>query len=242
MWYRGSVLIAVSKGTASDPKYGRYAPWLSGALPGVETVDLSSLPPREALAALERADGLLLTGGADIDPGSYGAPEARDCCIAVDPARDEKEFAWLDAARRRGLPVLAVCRGMQLVNVSLGGTLHPHIPSAFPAAVDHRAEGGDASHAVRLEPGSLLERLAGGNDAVVNSSHHQALRDVAEELRVTARAPDGVAEAVEWRSPAGRPFFLGVQWHPERQHREEPLSLGVARAFLEAVSARARSR
>lgn len=158
-------------------------------------------------AVMDRMDGLLLTGGADVDPTRYGATASAGTA-ALDPPRDALELALLDAALRRGLPVLAICRGLQLVNVSRGGTLHPHL-------AEHPM--GEA-HEVRFEAGSALERLY-GTRAVVNSVHHQSTDRLGDDLVVTARAADGVVEGLE--SPAL--CLLGVQWHPEQMDGAQPV-------------------
>lgn len=151
-------------------------------------------------ALMDRADALVLTGGTDVDPARYGATP---CATTppLDPDRDARELALLDAAVRRDRPVLAICRGVQLVNVARGGTLHAHL-AAHPAG---------RPHDVVVEPGSTLHALH-GDRTVVNSLHHQGVDRVGAGLVVTGRAPDGVVEGLEGAD--GR--LLGVQWHPEQ--------------------------
>lgn len=158
-------------------------------------------------AVLDRMDGLVLTGGADVDPARYGAPTA-STVGPPEPDRDEMELALLDAALARGLPVLAICRGLQLVNVARGGTLHTHL-------AEHTI---GPTHEVRVEPGSTLDGLH-GPATVVNSLHHQGVDRLGADLVVTARAPDGVIEAVELPGVA----LLGVQWHPEQLTEPQPV-------------------
>jgi putative glutamine amidotransferase len=164
--------------------------------------------PGELLA---RADGLVLPGGPDFLPPPPGRAGVR--FDAIDPRQLAADRAALAAAAARGIPVLGICYGMQLLALERGGALHFHLPADLPAAGEHQRADGDARHALRVEPGSLLARLLGGGRAVVNSSHHQAVSDPGPELGICARAEDGVIEAVEDRSAA---FCLGVQWHPER--------------------------
>jgi putative glutamine amidotransferase len=182
----------------------------SGAIPVV----LPPLRPEHAEAVLERLDGLLLSGGIDVDPALYGRP--RHAKLGrVDRARDEFELALVRHALRRDLPLLAICRGHQVLNVATGGTLVQDIPSELSGAVTHEAAGRRTrrSHAVEVVPGSRLGEILGPGPLAVNSFHHQAIDGLGEGLVVSGRCPaDGVIEAVEM---PGRSFVLGVQWHPE---------------------------
>jgi putative glutamine amidotransferase len=191
----------------------------------------------EALAGI---DGLLLTGGEDVDPARYGQP-THASVTDVDPARDEHEIGLIAAARARDLPIFAICRGIQVLNVACGGTLVQDIPSQIENALDHALtvpphRAFDYAHDVWIEDDSLLarlmqERLGDSDSVAVNSRHHQAIRQVAPGFRVVATAPDGIIEAIE--DPASG-FCLGVQWHPENFWRTgefRPLFEG----FLEAA-------
>jgi anthranilate synthase component 2/putative glutamine amidotransferase len=156
-----------------------------------------------------RLDGLVLAGGADVDPTRYGSAPGPHTLPR--PDRDAAELAVLQAALDRDLPLLAICRGMQLLNVALGGDLVQHLPD-LPGAGSHQlAPGLFVRREVRTVPGSLLDRLLGPSPAV-DCHHHQALGRIAAGLTPSARAEDGVVEAVE---AAGRRFCVGVQWHPE---------------------------
>jgi putative glutamine amidotransferase len=162
---------------------------------------------------LLRLDGLVLSGGGDLDPASYGG-DAHARTYAVSAERDAFELALLRGALERGTPTLAICRGMQLLNVALGGDLHPHLPDVVGETVTHRASQTEAaSHPVRLESGSALAAQLGvARLEGVPSWHHQGLRRLASGLRPVAWAPDDVIEAVELR---GVPELIAVQWHPE---------------------------
>ncbi|MBK6421043.1 MAG: gamma-glutamyl-gamma-aminobutyrate hydrolase family protein [Gemmatimonadetes bacterium] len=167
---------------------------------------------------LDALDGLVLSGGEDVDPAHYGHTPHPDLG-AVDPLRDAFELAiYRDAAARR-LPVLAICRGIQLVNVALGGTLWQDIPSERPEAMPHAQGTGrdDRTHPVEITPGSRLADALGTTRCEVNSFHHQSIRDLAPGLLVTARAPDGEIEGVETAGEDG--WMLAVQWHPEEFHQ-----------------------
>jgi putative glutamine amidotransferase len=176
------------------------------------------LPPDKLVARAATFDALLLTGSpVDVDPSWYHA-ERHAACGESDPCREQTDFALLDCAFSAGKPVLAICYGVQSLNVYLGGSLVQDISAVLKSDLPHawtdRASGApEPHHDVAIEPGSLLAHLAGASHARVNSSHHQALDRLGRDLRVVARAPDGVIEAVEL---AAGPWVLGVQWHPER--------------------------
>jgi putative glutamine amidotransferase len=162
-------------------------------------------------AALAAVRGLVLTGGEDVAPDRYGAmPHPR--LGEVDPVRDAAELALITAARARGLPILAICRGIQILNVALGGTLYQDLQSERPSSVPHSDE--TSRHAVRGEAGSLLERTLGTRTASVNSRHHQAIRDLAPGLKAVAWADDGVIEGAE-PADTNASWIVAVQWHPE---------------------------
>jgi putative glutamine amidotransferase len=183
----------------------------------VRVLDLAT-PPLDALGAI---DGLLLTGGEDVAPERYGAAR-HPSVVDVDEARDEFEIALVGEARRRNLPIFAICRGIQVLNVAFGGTLIQDIASEVAGALEHRLtvpphKPYDLAHEVWIEKDSLLgrlmgERLGGADSCETNSRHHQAVKQLAAGFQSTATAPDGVIEAIE--DPASR-FCLGVQWHPE---------------------------
>ena len=189
----------------ADREYSRAVQLAGGApvlLPATTGTDVGAL--------VSRIDGLLLSGGGDVDPAAYGA-ERLPQTGGVDPQRDEVEFSLLAAALDRGLPVLGVCRGCQVINVALGGSLHQHVPDLTPLEHLRRDPRDRISHTVAVEKGSLLHEVVGREEVEVNSIHHQAVDRLARPLRAVACAPDGIVEAVEDPS---RPL-LGVQWHPE---------------------------
>lgn len=190
------------------------------------------LPPDPALAdapeeVLDEIDGLLLAGGGDIDPAAYG-DEAWPETTGVNPARDRFEMALARAAVERDMPVLGVCRGMQLLNVALGGTLVQHLPK-FVGHDDHRRTPGIFDdHEVELEPGSLAARAAGRERESVKSHHHQGVGRVGRGLVVSGQAAsDSVLEAIEL---PGRRFVLGVLWHPEEDEASRVIGALVEEA------------
>jgi len=190
---------------------------------GGEPVLVSLFLSQEELARLaDGLDAIVLPGSpADVDPARYGEA-AKPETAEADPRREETDLALLDWAFARGKPVLAICYGIQILNVYRGGTLVQDIPSEFRGSLVHpweRERGvSEPHHPARLVPGSLVARLAETAETVVNSSHHQSIRMPGRDLRVTATSPDGVIEAVELESDSH--WVTGVQWHPERQRNE----------------------
>ncbi|MFC6085421.1 gamma-glutamyl-gamma-aminobutyrate hydrolase family protein [Sphaerisporangium aureirubrum] len=168
-------------------------------------------PAGDPAPLVERLDGLIVAGGGDLDPGRYGA-EAHDKTGYVREFRDEAEFALVGAALAAGLPLLGICRGMQVLNVHLGGTLHQHLPEVVGHGGHAPAPGEFGNMPVRVTPGSTLADVLGGGTSDAAHYHHQAVDRLGDGLTVSATAEDGTVEAVEL---AGHPFALGVQWHPE---------------------------
>ena len=190
--------------------------------------------PEVAEAFVARADGLLLSGGQDVDPYRFGQVPHPDLG-AVDPERDAFEIALYRAARAAGKPVLGICRGIQLINVAEGGSLHQHLP-ALDRGVQHSQadKGGRPHHRVTLAAGSRLATAFGAATTFVNTYHHQGLDRLGVGLRAVAHAEDGLVEAVEATSGA---WLLGVQWHPEMSYAAYPDQRVPFRAFLDACRA-----
>lgn len=207
------------------------------ALEGAGLIPLVVAPladPQTAVGLLDQVAGLVLTGGEDVDPAHYGAVP-HPALGTVHPERDATELALVQAARERDLPTLAICRGIQLLNVALGGTLVQDLPSQRPGALSH--DPGDdrarRSHAVDVVEGSALAAALGATRIDANSFHHQAVEQVGAELRVTARAPDGVIEGVE-TDPDSPWSAIGVQWHPEELIDDPaPWDRGLFAAFAD---------
>jgi putative glutamine amidotransferase len=199
------------------------------------------IPPGLDANALDalcmRLDGLLLTGGADLDPALYGEqrmPESGD----VEPERDELELAMTRTALARDLPILGICRGMQALNVACGGTLYQDIATQLPDTELHdwhKLPRNHLAHNVTVEPGSRLSEILGAQELRVNSLHHQAVRRPGAGLRIVARAADGVAEGLE---APGRRFALAVQYHPEELVETDALSRRLFDAFTQACRER----
>jgi putative glutamine amidotransferase len=198
------------------------------------------IPPQPENAAdiVEGLDGILLAGGDDCDPAEYGE-EKHPSCEPMDPRRQKNDLSLAKLARERGIPTLGICLGVQMMNVASGGTLIQDIGSAIGTDIDHASEPSDRHrHDVHIESSTKLGRILGARELNVNSSHHQAVGRVADGLRVTAQAPDGVVEALEDPS---HPFYVGVQWHPEDMPGE-PSATAIFGAFVEAARKHAREK
>jgi len=232
---RPIVLITASVGTQVD----EYAQAVAEA--GGEPVRLDSAGA--AGRALENAQGLLVSGGGDVGPSAYGAPNSPSI-EDVDAERDALEIGLIRAARERRLPTLCICRGLQVANVAFGGTLLADIPAALGvAALPHQRKGGDgrnergliAEHVVRIDAGSALARIVGTTEVTTGARHHQAVERCAADLRVVARTADGIVEGLEANFVS--PFWLAVQWHPESTRE---LDGGASRALFAAFTEAAR--
>lgn len=202
---------------------------------GMRPYILPPLDPRDADVMLEGISGLVLTGGEDLDPRHYGAaphPRLGD----VHAERDAFELALVAAARARRLPTLAICRGIQVVNVALAGTLVQDLPSEWPHAVPHDGDWprDQRVHDVRVVPGSRLAAALGAEALTVNSFHHQAVGLLGDGVAAVAYAPDGVVEGMEWQGDDW--WMVGVQWHPEETTATtEPWDRALFAAFRDAV-------
>jgi putative glutamine amidotransferase len=202
----------------------------AGAVPVV-------IPPMDAAAIESLLDGLwglCLSGGPDLDPAIYGA-DPHPALGPTEPELDRFEIALVRAAEAREMPVLAICRGLQVLNVARGGTLTQDLPTLRPSEIEHRQpEPGSApTHAVSLEPTSLVAGCLGARDVEVNSFHHQAVDRLGDGLRAVGWAPDGVIEAIE---ATDRSFTVAVQWHAESMVRSEEQARLLAAFAERAVS------
>lgn len=241
--------------------YSQNARWGSWDLPAVllprrytDMVALAGglpvlLPPMDGVAGiLPRLDGLVLSGGGDIDPALYGAARDPDCG-PPGPARDSAELELCRHALASGLPVLGICRGLQVVNVTLGGTLHQHLPDLVGNDSHSPDPAGYGTHKVTVAPGSQLSEVLGRSEAAVPTHHHQAIDRLGAGLVATSWTDDGVIESVEIQhSPttagersgtggsARPPFMVAVQWHPEAGDDQSLFTALIAAASLSAVA------
>jgi putative glutamine amidotransferase len=220
--------------TFSLPSHYVDAVVAAGGMPVL--LGASALAAEEVLAAL---DGLIVAGGGDIAPDVYGG-RAHETIYSVNPARDSFELRLVRAALERSdLPTLGICRGMQILNIALGGDLTPHLPDVYGDSVPHRLPPRvPTTHSVRIERGGAFGEIFADAELPVCSWHHQAVQTLGRGLRAAAHAPDGVIEAVALES---HPFVLGVQWHPEMQAAEDPRQLRLFQALVERARARRRA-
>jgi putative glutamine amidotransferase len=198
------------------------------------------IPPQPENAAdlAETLDGILLAGGDDCDPAEYGEAK-HPSCEPMDPRRQKADLGLAKLARERGIPTLGICLGVQVMNVAAGGTLIQDIGSAIDTNIDHASEPSDRHrHDVHVDSSTKLGHILGDQEFNVNSSHHQAIGRVADGLRITAKAPDGIVEGLEDPS---HPFYVGVQWHPEDMPGEMSAS-AIFGAFVEAARKYAREK
>jgi len=208
-------------------------PWIAPAIPA----------PALLAESVARCDGVLFSGGDDIQTKLYASKvnaRLEKTVSETDPERDLFELMLVDEVFRQGKPVFAICRGLQLVNVALGGTLIVDIASQVPGALRHSQldRKNEVVHDAELTDGSLLANIVGDDKFGVNSSHHQAIGELAEPFRVTARSSDGVIEAMELKpgSAQSLPFFLAVQFHPERLYGRYPGHLRLFQHFVRACA------
>jgi len=185
---------------------------LSGGIP---LIIPSGIPQNQIDTLLSRIDGVLISGGGDIDPVRFNGKPHQNI-YGIDKARDQLEISLIQAVAKNGKPLLGICRGMQAINVALGGDLYTDISDQFPNSLRHdwypNFPRDLLSHDVSINQGTLLHKIIGSSSTRVNSLHHQAIKCLSEELIPTAISPDGLVEALESNS---HPFLIGIQWHPE---------------------------
>ena len=216
------------------PNLAFYTDWLKRVNQEVEFTVLSHV--NQNVEQVDHVDGLLLTGGGDVDPEYFGVENTLGKSKDVNRTRDEFEFLAIERALDRNIPVMGICRGMQTMNVYLGGSLILDLPSA---GFDEHAPANKYQmvHTVEVAANSMLHEITGLDVLEVNSSHHQAVAHLGNGLLASAVSPDGVIECAEWIIKDRMPFLLLVQWHPERMEREfgSPATKALAERFLKEV-------
>ncbi|MGC4035596.1 MAG: gamma-glutamyl-gamma-aminobutyrate hydrolase family protein [Chitinophagaceae bacterium] len=225
--------------TEYEHKHHNYVNWLKGANDNnsIEVIVFST--EKNNVDELNDCDGLVLSGGIDSNPKYYNGKEdyPDKPSGGWNDARDEMEFSLYRSALKKGIPVLAICRGLQLVNIFHGGTL---IQDLGELNKSHRAEKeNDKRHVVSVFKDTLLHEITGEDRGEVNSAHHQSINQTANDLMINCRAEDGTMEGAEWKDKGGKPFLLCVQWHPERMYKfnlqESSLSKKIRDRFIEEI-------
>lgn len=225
--------IAISK-AKPDKWYGNYPEWVHKADSKVKIINMYELGLDSALLVLDNCDGLIVSGGADVYPGWYGKLADTARCGEFDRYRDTLEIELIRKAISLKMPLVGICRGEQILNVTLGGSLIIDIPTDHDATIKHRlVDWENCYHHIQLTKGSLLSKLSLQSEGKVNSNHHQAIDRLADELKISSIARDGIIESVEWKNPQDKGFMIAVQWHPERLDTVNPeLSLPIIREML----------
>ncbi len=221
--------------TECGVKFDNYAGWIERAGRKCRIVKLSAVVSN--VNQVDECDGIVLTGGGDIHPRLYGRPELLATLdpAAVDEKRDEFELSVVERADRLGVPLLGICRGLQVANVLYGGSIIPDLTAAGKPGHEAGADRRDSRHTVGVQAGSMLAGATRCASGTVNSAHHQAAGSVGRGLAVAARSEDGVIEALESGDLHTAPKIL-VQWHPERLEAENIMAAGVRSVFFTAVA------
>lgn len=230
----GIPCYAAERADTSRPLYGNNQSYVQAVLRAGGAPLL--IPPAETsvyAAIAERLDGLLLSGGGDVDPRTYGE-EPLPACGAPEIERDGAEMFFTRWALERRVPLLGICRGIQILNVVRGGSLYQDIPSQYDKPLRHNCAGEQRNyiaHAIQIDPDSQFAAIVGQTTAGVNSFHHQAVKALGDGVRVVATAEDGIVEAAEMPD---YPFVITVQWHPEAMDDDDPITTRLFAAFVAA--------
>jgi putative glutamine amidotransferase len=221
-------------GVLDCSKYDAYANWIATDA-NVEVVKLGYA--LDNFLDIHKCNGILLTGGEDVHPKFYNKMEYLPLChqYDMDERRDEFELKVIDYTQKNQLPILGICRGLQITNVYFGGTLIPDIPTS--GRPDHsKLNDTDRYHQIDTYLSSHLFDMVGKENGEVNSAHHQGADSIGNGLRISASSTDGIIEALEWEQQEGKSFLMLVQWHPERMiDQQSPFTKNIKQAFLESI-------
>ncbi|CAN5133618.1 hypothetical protein BH11BAC5_BH11BAC5_23360 [soil metagenome] len=222
--------------TGSDEKHSNYVNWLKGNDP-IEIITLQ--PQHTDINSIADFDAIVLSGGVDMHPRFYNNPNIiyPNAPLHFHEKRDEFEIAVFHKSQQHRLPLLGVCRGMQLINCIQGGTLKQDIGTISNAI--HRFEEHDKAHAINIVKGTLLSEITGVTRTMTNSAHHQCIDLLGEGLTINCGSDDGIIEGVEWTEKENKSFFLAIQWHPERMYKfhlsELPSAKNIRDRFLKEI-------
>lgn len=224
----------VTIGVTDCSKYDNYANWISREA-NVETIRLGHR--QNNYEEIRKCSGIVLTGGEDVHPRFYNKPEYFELCFQddMDERRDEFELKVLEFTQKNKIPVLGICRGLQIANVFFGGTLIPDIPT-FGKFNHSKRNGLDTYHTISIDRNSNLYQVTGILTGEVNSAHHQSADRVGKNLVASSFSTDGIIESIEWLEEAGKPYLSLVQWHPERMRDETSLlTAKIKEDFLKQI-------
>jgi putative glutamine amidotransferase len=226
----------ITIGAADCSKYENYARWIQAYGKEIDVLKLSEKVNNWQDA--ERCQGILFTGGEDVHPRFYGKPEYLQYCHLddVNEERDEFEFKLMEYTERNRVPVLGICRGLQVFNVFVGGTLIPDIPAWGKPKHSKLSDGSDRYHTIQVVAGAWFQQLTGQMEGEVNSNHHQSIDRMGKGLVVSAFSADGIIEAADREDPQEKGFLCLVQWHPERMdNQQSPFVSNIRKAFIKAA-------
>lgn len=210
-----------------------YSAWINRHESDIEFYNLYPMGLDSAIKILKACDGLILTGGRDVFPDCYGKIEDTARCGSFDAYRDSLEFALIDVALISKMPIVGICRGEQILNVSQGGSLYIDIPTDFDTTVMHRQKDWrNCYHEVFTVSTTSLAIISGVQYGKVTSNHHQGIEVLGEGLKISAYSTDSLPEAIEWEERGDKGFLMAVQWHPERMDTLHLLSAPIAKEFL----------
>lgn len=227
----------ITIGVTDCSKFEIYRDWVLRYDERVEVIQLGY--KLNNFSDIKKCDGIVLTGGEDVHPKFYNQPEYYPYCYEddIDEQRDEFEFEVLTYTEANKVPVLGICRGMQVGNVFFGGNLIPDIPTWGKFDHSKMPDKSDRYHEVIVNPSSWLSQIVNTDKGLVNSNHHQSTNRIAKDFVVSAITADGVAEAMERLHPEGKSFLLFVQWHPERlKDKQSPFSKNLHHAFINSIT------
>jgi putative glutamine amidotransferase len=228
------ITIALSK--ANNLESSTYVKWIKNVNSDIEFINMYTLGVDSALKVLDNCSGLLVTGGEDVNPAWYGQISDTITCEEIDYYRDTLEISLIRKAVEKKMPVFGVCRGEQIINVALGGSLFTDIPSQVDSSITHRNNSWNCYHNVNLVENTLLSELTTNENTKVNSYHHQAIDRIAIDLTVTSYSDNNTVESVEWKINKNKGFLMAVQWHPERLDSvNNNLSLPIVKEFISEI-------
>lgn len=228
------LIIGFSRAT-SEVRYQLYVDWLKSIDPSFEHINFYGCTITEALELLEKCSGFVLTGGPDIHPSYYNKPDEVQKC-EIDSYRDTLEFQLIKKALEMKLPVLAICRGEQILNISQGGDLIVDIESDYDTTINHKSENDQSNyHRISIDDSSELYKISQLTSSEIVTSHHQAVKTLASCFKPVAFADYKLIEAYEWKNPEGKGYLCAVQWHPEKGDYNNFLSNVIGREFLRKV-------